>query len=80
MTIWAVGRNLAWRYVIGDSLDAIARLWASIVDRLERTADRYERIWKGQGSDNLDYFNEVRDRFNGEKDSVDLLYLIPDQS
>lgn len=75
MTIWAARRNLARRYVIGDSLDAIARLWTSIVDRPERTADRYERIWKGQGSDNPDYFNEVRNRYNREKDPVDLLYL-----
>ena len=75
MTIWAARRGLARRYVIGDSLDAIARLWTSIVDRPERAADRYERVWKGQGNDNPDYFNEVRDRYNREKDPVDLLYL-----
>lgn len=76
MTIWAAQRGLARRYVIGDSLDAIARLWRSIVDRPERTADRYEHVWKGQGGSDPDYFNEVRARYNREKDPVDLLYLI----
>lgn len=64
MTIWAAQRGLARRYVIGDSLDALARLWTSIVDRPGRTADRYEHIWKGQEGGNPDYFNEVRNRYN----------------
>lgn len=75
MTIWAARRGLAQRYVVGDSLDAIARLWTSIIDRPERVANRYETVWKGQRRDNPDYFNEVRDRYNREKDSIDLLYL-----
>lgn len=75
MTIWAAQRGLARRYVIGDSLDALARLWTSIIDRPGRTADRYEHVWKGQGVGDPDYFNEVRGRYNREKDPVDLLYL-----
>ncbi len=75
MTIWAAQRGLARRYVVGDSLDAIARLWTSIIDRPERVANRYETVWKGQRRDDPDYFNEVRDRYNREKDPIDLLYL-----
>ena len=75
MTIWAARRGLAQRYVVGDSLDAIARLWTSIIDRPGRVANRYETVWKGQRRDNPDYFNEIRDRYNRDKDPVDLLYL-----
>lgn len=75
MTIWAARRGLARRYVIGDSLDAIARLWTSIIEHPERTTSRYEAIWREQRRDNPDYFNEIRDRYNKDKDPVDLLYL-----
>lgn len=76
MTLWAASRNVAKRYVIGDVLTPIADLWRVIIDQPEETAARYSEIWHGQQSDNHGYFNEVRARYNGERDPVDLLYLI----
>jgi len=76
MTIWAAHRNVAKRYIIGESLEPIAELWRAILNDPKGTADRYEQIWKGQEYDDLGYFNRVRERYNESRDPVDLLYLI----
>jgi len=51
-------------------------LWRAILADPERTARRYDEIWKGQKLGEHGYFNEVRARYNSERDPVDLLYLI----
>lgn len=76
MTLWAANRGMANRYVIGDSLEPIAQLWKSIIFRPKKTANAYEEIWKLQQTRGPDYFNLVRARYNGERDPVDLLYLV----
>lgn len=76
MTIWAASNGVARRYVIGDSLAAIAGLWRAIVHDPGGAADRYEDVWTGQAPGDADYFNRVRDRYNSGGDPIDLLYLI----
>lgn len=76
MTLWAARQNIATRYIIGDSLEPIARLWRAIIANPTKTAARYEEIWNGQRPGQTDYFNRVRTRYNSECDPVDLLYLI----
>lgn len=76
MTIWAAANGAARRYVIGDSLAAIAGLWRAIVCDPDGAADRYEAVWTGQTPEDADYFNRVRSRYNGDGDPIDLLYLI----
>jgi DNA adenine methylase len=76
MTLWAAHRGVAKRYVIADSLEPIANLWRDLLVHPDKIADRYEQIWLGQNTAGHDYFNEVRDRYNSNKDAVDLLYLI----
>ncbi len=76
MTLWAAHAGIAKRYVIADSLDAISHLWKAIIERPGNTAKRYRGIWEGGRIGGLDYFNEVRARYNDERDPVDLLYLV----
>jgi DNA adenine methylase len=76
MTLWAAHRGIAKRYVIADSLEPIANLWRDLIAHPDKIADRYEQIWLGQNAAGYDYFNEVRNRYNTDKDAVDLLYLI----
>ena len=76
MTIWAAHRNLAKRYIIGESLEPIAELLFSILNKPMNTAKRYEEIWSGQKHGGSDYFNRIRERYNERHDPVDLLYLI----
>jgi DNA adenine methylase len=76
MTLWAAHHGLARRYVIADALQPVAELWRMIIDAPETTAERYRRLWLGQGDGEADYFNVVRARYNATSDPVDLLYLI----
>ena len=76
MTLWAASRGAAKRYVIGERLEPIATLWQSIIEKPDDTADSYERIWEGQTQSELAYFNRIRERYNNDRNPVDLLYLI----
>ena len=75
MTVFAARNNLAQRFVIGDSLSAIIELWRRIIGRPDETAARYRALWLRQLED-ADHFNAVRERWNRERDPVELLYLI----
>ncbi len=76
MTLYAASRRAAKHYVIGDSLTPIVDLIENIVDEPNYVSSRYEEVWNGQTDDNPTYFNQVRDRYNAERNSIDLLYLI----
>jgi len=76
MTLYAAHHGVAKRYVLGDTLDPIIELWRSIVRSPTETAARYSAVWHGQANASFDYFNKVRERYNSDKDPVDLLYLI----
>lgn len=76
MSIYAAYHRRADSFVIADSLEPMVQLLTAIVDSPEKTSSRYEEIWNGQTSQGPDYFNRVRDRYNADRDPVDLLYLI----
>ncbi len=76
MTIYAAHHKIAKRFVIGDSLEPLIALWEEIVERPDSAAQRYRDVWEGQSSAGLDYFNQVRERYNSDRDPVDLLYCI----
>ncbi|HFT7662571.1 TPA: DNA adenine methylase [Aeromonas veronii] len=76
ISIYAAHHNLAKQFVISDSLPELIELWREIIENPTKTAGRYEEIWRGNEEKSPSYFNSVRDRFNSERDPVDLLYLI----
>lgn len=76
MAIWVAHHRQPRRIVLGDSLVPMAELWAAILRRPERTAARYAEVWNDQRPDDATYFNRVRERFNRDRDPVDLLYLL----
>ena len=76
MTIWAAHHGIARRFVIADTLAPIAHLWQAIIGEPSATAERYRRVWLGQGEGDAQYFDVVRARYNAASDPVDLLYLI----
>lgn len=76
MTIYAAFHRRASRYVISDSLEPMVKLLQAIVEDPESTAAKYGELWRGQASDDAQYFYRVRDRFNEHGNHVDLLYLI----
>ncbi len=76
ITLFAARHGLARRFVIGDSLPELIGLWRAIIENPDKTAARYESIWRGHIEGGADYFNQVRERFNDDRDPVDLLYLV----
>lgn len=76
MTLWAAHHRIASHYVISDALAPIAELWREIIENPNDTAFRYRSIWAQHAREDIGYFNRVRDRYNSDKDPVDLLYLI----
>ena len=76
MTVYAAYHGHAERFVIADSLEPMVELLKSIVEDPRRTSSRYGEVWHGQKDGEHGYFNQVRDRYNTDRDPVDLLYLI----
>ncbi len=76
MTVYAAYHRRAECFVVADSLEPMVALLHSIVEKPKWTAARYREIWEGQQKDDRGFFNEVRDRYNEDRDPVDLLYLI----
>lgn len=76
MSIYSAFHGYARSFVIADSLEPMVCLLRSIVEQPDLTAARYRDVWQGQMQAGPGYFNEVRDRYNNERDPIDLLYLI----
>lgn len=76
MTIYAAHHRLSDNFVLAESLEPIVDLWRTIIVAPERVAREYRAVWEGQKPDDFGYFNVVRERYNSNRDSVDLLYLI----
>ena len=76
MTIFAAYHKRAKHFIVADSLEPMVTLLSAIVEAPKSTAARYRELWDGQRNGEQNYFNEVRHRYNDERDPVDLLYLI----
>jgi len=76
MSLWVAHHRRPSRIVLGDSLAPMAELWRALIEHPSETAARYAEVWRGQELGEMGYFNEVRDRFNRDRDPVDLLYVL----
>jgi DNA adenine methylase len=76
ISLYCAYHNLADRFVIGDSLIELVELWKLIVNNPEKVADEYNHIWEGFEDGDPEYFFQIRERFNSDRNPVDLLYLI----
>ena len=76
MALWVARHRRPCRIVLGDSLAPIMELWRAILEQPKAVAARYAELWSGQKPGDATYFNQVRERFNQERDPVDLLYLL----
>jgi DNA adenine methylase len=77
VTIRAASHQLAKRYVIADSLEALIAIWNAILQDPECLANDYARIWKAQNENPAKHYLAVRDQFNRSRDNpAQLLYLL----
>lgn len=75
-TLAAAQRQLAARFIIGESLVPLAGLWQLCLSDPQALADRYEHTWQSQHTDPRAHYNAVRARYNADHDPVNLLYLL----
>ncbi len=76
VTLAAAARGIARRYVLSDSLPALAGIWQAIVDDPGALADRYQGVWSGAGDDPRGWYDRVRAGYNADGDPAALLYLL----
>ncbi len=76
MTIYAAHHGRADTFVVADSLEPMVALLRSIVETPDATVARYRTVWEGHRDGGPGFFNEIRERYNEDKDPIDLLYLI----
>ncbi len=76
VTLAAAARDRDLRFVLGDSLPALAGIWSAILENPERLAADYAAVWHAQAADPRAHFLEVRAAFNRDRDPVKLLYLV----
>lgn len=75
LTIAAASNNLAKRYVIGDKLDALAKLWEMIILDPEKLINEYTNYWNEQQDNPKGYYIKIRDKYNTMQTPSALLYL-----
>jgi len=76
ISVAAAARGLAKRYLIGERLDPLARLWDQMLSVPEDVALRYEKLWLDQMPNPREHFLRVRAQFNSTGEPVLLLYLL----
>ena len=76
ITLAAASRNLAWRYVIGEKLEALAKLWKLIIEEPEQLVEEYSIYWNEQLDDPKKYYFRTREQFNEKQTPSALFYLI----
>ncbi len=75
-SLYASAHGIADRFVIGDCLEPLIELWKLIVENPSLVSSGYRKIWEGQRTDDIFYFNTIRDKFNAGRDPILLLYLV----
>lgn len=76
MTLAAAGSGVANRFIIGESLEPLARIWQQVVECPRSLADSYRDIWEAQFIDPVLHFTKVRAEFNKDRSPAKLLYLL----
>ncbi|HLW77357.1 MAG TPA: DNA adenine methylase [Bryobacteraceae bacterium] len=76
VTLAAASRQLFSRYLLGDALEPLARLWSLAVETPAALADAYENMWERGKQRPLEAFYEIRAEFNIDRDPAKLLYLL----
>ncbi len=76
MTIAAAEAGLAQRFHVNDLNKPLIDLWNEIINRPERLAVQYEKLWNDQLHDPKAFYVEVREEFNRTGASHLFLYLL----
>ena len=76
ITLAAAAHGIAERYVIGDSLPALAAIWRLAINHPDRLIAGYATLWHQQEPDPAEHFLRVRQDYNHTGDPFGLFYLL----
>jgi DNA adenine methylase len=76
VTLAALNRGCVKKALLSDVNEPLMELWREIIERPDRIARAYERLWNAQLGDEREFYDKVRERFNSTKQPADLLYLL----
>ena len=76
VTLAAAKMGKANTYYISDSLVPLAGIWKLIIKKPNQLIERYSEIWNENAREELEYYNDIRDKFNTDGDPAKLLYLL----
>lgn len=76
VTLAAASQKKFRAYVIGDTLEPLARLWQLIVDDPTPVAEQYETFWRREREKPIYAYYEIRSEFNADRNPAKLLYLL----
>ena len=76
VTLAAARQGRADRYLMGEALVPLARLWQEILARPEVLADRYASLWTRGAADSRAFYDRMRAEFNADQEPAKLLYLL----
>jgi DNA adenine methylase len=76
ITVASALRSQASSYWINDLNQPLMELLEEMVKNPEQIASNYEKIWNKQLGNEIEYFKEVRERFNSNYRTEDFLYVL----
>ncbi len=76
VSIAAAHRGLVDTFLLNDTNTPLMNLWAWILERPERLAEGYEKLWNAQRSDRKEFFFRIREEFNSSHRPDHMLYLL----
>lgn len=79
VSILAAQNGRAEKFILNDINSALVKLLESCVNMPEELYQQYEHIWNGQfaeGTNNIDYFYKMREKFNNEKEPAMMLFML----
>ncbi|MEN2368872.1 DNA adenine methylase [Levilactobacillus brevis] len=76
VSIAAASYHMANKFVINDSYVPLAQLWQEIIEEPDVLSAKYAKLWTLQKPDHINFFKDVRQRFNTSHKTDDFLFLL----
>lgn len=76
VSLAAANASLCRNYYLSDVLPDLVCIWNDIINDPEGLSRRYADLWSSQDTEGKDVFFEIRNRFNQDGGSAELLFLI----
>jgi DNA adenine methylase len=69
-------KRICNKFIINDLNKPLIDLMEVLINQPEFASDRYNEIWKGQYTDSIEHYYQIREKFNLTHDPIMFLYLL----